>query len=218
MGRLIDLTGQRFGMLVVVKHEGFNKSRNALWKCICDCGEFAVVASGDLRRKRGGRKSGCGTISCGCLRKTEPAKANTKHGMFGTRIYTIWSGMIARCENTRHRSFANYGGRGIRVCDEWRASFEAFHLWAAENGYDDTLTIDRVDNDRGYSPDNCRFASNDDQQRNKRNNRLLTARGKTMTLAEWADETGINPATIGWRLNAGWSVEDALFNEVRRSA
>ena len=138
------------------------------------------------------------------------------HGQSETRLYYIWSSMKSRCLNINNKSFQNYGGRGIRVCEEWLQSFEAFATWAHENGYADNLTIDRVDNDKDYTPDNCRWVDRTTQSRNRRNNRFLTYKGQTKTLGEWGEEVGINSAVIWKRLyHYGWSAEKALFTPVK---
>ena len=209
MRKTINLVGNRYGMLTVIEQRGSTTSKNAIWFCRCDCGGFALVAAGDLRRDRKDRKGGGGTKSCGCLRKTEPAKSNKRHGMFGTRIYNTWSGMRNRCENSSHRSARNYHDRGISVCEEW-LKFDAFYSWAMNNGYNDSLTIDRIDNDLGYNPENCRFVTMFEQQSNKRNNAMLTAMGETKTKAQWSRDTGIDQGTLGSRLKRGWSVSVAL--------
>lgn len=209
----MNLSGHRYGMLAVESFHGWTKSRNAIWRCICDCGNTAMVAAGDLRKKR--KNGRHGTMSCGCLRKTAPAKANKRHGMFGTRLYNIWGGMIARCGNDNHRSAHNYKHRGISVCEEWRC-FEPFMNWALTNGYQDDLTIERTDNNRGYSPGNCKFITMFDQQSNKRSNVALEAEGRVQTKAQWCKELKIDRGTLDSRLKSGWSIQDALFKPVKK--
>ena len=133
----------------------------------------------------------------------------TTHGMYGTRLYRIWRGINDRCRNPKAPSYNLYGGRGITVCPEWRTP-QNFFDWAFDNGYSDNLTIDRIDCDKGYSPDNCRWITSDEQQRNKRNNVNITYKGETRCLAEWARITGIGEWDIKKRLRNGWSVEEAL--------
>lgn len=226
MGKVNDLTGQRFGRLTVIEQAGLNKSRSMKWKCICDCGN-TVVAVGS------GIKSGK-TKSCGCLhrdRLIEYNKSDSKrsrtselnkvykrtHGMRYTRIYKEWRSMINRCETKSWRDYHNYGGRGISVCNEWRESFNAFYEWAISNGYNDSLTLDRLNVNGNYEPSNCRWATNKEQANNKRNSRYLTFNGKTQTLQQWADELGIKSVTLHSRLDKyGWSIDQALTTPVTK--
>lgn len=139
-----------------------------------------------------------------------------RHNMEGTRLYKIWDNMKQRCMNPNFPNYKHYGKRGITVCEEWK-DFLNFLSWAERSGYKDTLSLDRIDNNLGYYPDNCRWASQVEQQRNKRNNHFLTYNGETRTIAEWGEITGILPATIQHRVcRDGWSVEDALLIRPRR--
>lgn len=131
-----------------------------------------------------------------------------------TRLHKIWESMLERCEYEKHPHYEDYGGRGISVCEGWH-DYVSFRNWAVDNGYSDGLSIDRINNDLGYSPDNCRWSTMKEQQRNKRNNRLLTFCGETKTVSEWAENTEINKTTIKERLNAGWPVDIALTKPVR---
>lgn len=133
-----------------------------------------------------------------------------KHGMEGTRLYKIWDRMKQRCRNPNNTNYKHYGERGIEVCEDWN-DFSNFMNWSYENGYNESLSIDRIDVNGNYCPDNCRWVSQKEQNNNKRNNHYLTFGGRTLTLAEWGDATGILPATIQHRIaRDGWSVEDAL--------
>lgn len=203
MPPLIDLTGQRFGRLVAVKFAGHDKNRHRLWECQCDCGRTVNI---DVNSLRSGKSK-----SCGCSRKG----INKTHGKSGSRIHKIWADMIQRTHNPNERCYVNYGGRGITVCDEW-LTFEPFYLWAIQNGYAEGLTIDRIDNDKGYSPDNCRWVTRKVQGNNKRNNRRLEYQGQTKTLAEWAVQFGMKQETLANRLKLGWSIERALETPVRK--
>jgi hypothetical protein len=139
-------------------------------------------------------------------------EANNKNGT-RTRLYVIWCHMIERCENEHSERFADYGGRGIRVCEEWK-DFVSFRDWALNNGYSKSLTIDRIDNDGNYEPGNCKWSSVKDQCNNRRTNHLLTYKGRTQTMTQWAEELGMNPGTFKYRIYLGWSVERAIETPV----
>lgn len=189
MSRPIDLKGKRFGKLTVIEKAGTNKHRKLMWKCQCDCGNHSIVVGQDLRR---GKTSGCGVCIIG---------HNVKRGLTSSRIYGIWNGMKNRCSNENTSSYYRYGARGITVCDEWLNNFQSFYDWAMENGYRDDLTIDRIDNDNGYSPDNCRWITMHEQNRNKCNNRKITCRGITKIVADWAIVLGIGKEILAYKLN-----------------
>lgn len=193
----IDISNQRFGRSVALEYVG-----NHRWKCKCDCGNEFLAYSLQLRKGV--------TQSCGCLVRERLIARSTKHGQKGTRLYRIWKGMRNRCGNPAIKDYLNYGGRGIEVCKEWQNDFVPFYEWSISHGYQDTLTIDRIDNDKGYSPDNCRWVDWKYQGRNKRNNYLIEFRGETKSLSEWSEITGINRTTIKNRIERGWSVERAL--------
>lgn len=181
MSKPLDLTGQRFGKLTVIKRVENNKHGSSRWLCRCDCGNTVFVVGHQL--KRGKPKS------CGCLKievlsqirdKYHPATkaklSNTKHNKCYTRLYKVYCGMKGRCTYPSHKSYKNYGGRGIKVCKEWDESFENFYIWAMEHGYDENAphgqcTIDRIDVDGNYEPSNCRWVNLKTQAQNKRNNK-----------------------------------------------
>lgn len=129
------------------------------------------------------------------------------HGMRRTKIYKVWCSMKERCQNPHNKRYPRYGGRGIAVCPEWSNSFKAFYEWASAAGYSEGLSIDRVDNDKGYSPDNCRWATRKVQNRNYSRNHMITYKGKTMCIADWEHETGIKRSTILYRVQAGKPLE-----------
>ena len=144
------------------------------------------------------------------------AKKNfTKHGKKHTRLYNIWCNMKKRCYNKNFTYYSNYGGRGIEVCDEWKNDFQAFYDWSMNNGYNDLLTIDRIDNDKGYSPENCRWVTRKVQNSNSRNCHYLEYKGETHTISEWAELVDIPMKTIHLRITRlKWSVERALTTPV----
>lgn len=154
----LDISGKKFGRLTVLEYAFTNKSRKSMWKCKCECGNEIVVSGSHLVNGH--------TQSCGCLFvETLP---NKKHGMRKTRLYRIWLGMKSRCFIQSVPCFKHYGGRGITVCDEWKDNFQAFYDWAMSHGYSDDLSIDRIDVDGNYCPENCRWATWSEQRRNQR--------------------------------------------------
>lgn len=170
MSTLVDLTGRTFGRLTVISRNGSTHS-HAVWMCQCSCGNVVNIASGSLLKGV--------TKSCGCLRvdmlpeiTSKAGKAVAKHGDYKSRLYRVWQGMLARCNYKRHRDYHNYGGRGIVVCSEWH-DYRIFKAWALSNGYDSkaaygACTIDRINNDEGYNPNNCRWTDAVTQSNNKR--------------------------------------------------
>jgi hypothetical protein len=147
---------------------------------------------------------------------SELKKQRIKHGGKYTRLYHTWKKMKERCNNPNCKAYKDYGGRGIKICDEWNNDYVSFREWAMNNGYNDLLTIDRIDNNNGYFPQNCRWVTAKIQNLNRRTNHYLTFNGETKTISEWADITGINSATIGFRINhLHWPVDKALTQKVR---
>lgn len=137
------------------------------------------------------------------------------HGETKTRLFKIWSSMHERCERVKHPHYDAYGGRGIKVCDEWK-EYLPFAEWARNNGYTDELTIDRIDVNGNYEPSNCRWVTMKEQHNNKRNNRILLYHGETYTLTQLAEKVGMNKTTLKERINLGWSIEDAVNRPIRR--
>ena len=213
MAKRIDLTGQKFGRLYVEKYAGYNKFKYAVWQCKCDCGNTVVVPGKALRTGN--------TKSCGCYSREKSTERivslNTTHGKTDSRIFRIWSGTRTRCYNKNAINYEDYGGRGIAVCEEWRHDFTSFLKWAEENGYKENLTLDRKDNSKGYSPDNCRWATIKEQQNNKRSNRLVAFNGETHTVTEWAEKIGVHKDTLLLRLkNPNYTLERALTEPLNK--
>jgi len=192
----IDLTGNRFGMLVVLFEDGRTNDGKIKWRCQCDCGKTHSVSGKHLRKKS--------IKSCGCDR----GKGLRTHGLSHTQAHKHWIAMLVRCNSPNRSRWKDYGGRGITVCDRWVESFENFYADMGDPpvGY----TLDREDNEKSYSPDNCRWATAKTQGRNRRNNRLIEFQGCTKTLAEWAESLGVTSTTLKYRIDKGWDLEKAL--------
>lgn len=203
MSSFKNLTGKRFGRLVVLERVENNKRQQAQWLCKCDCGNTKVICAASLKKGS--------TRSCGCLIH----EINSTHSLRKTRLYNIWRGIKIRCFNQNSRAYKNYGGNGITMYNEWKDNFKSFYDWSMSNGYTDELSIDRIDNNKGYFPDNCRFVDKIVQANNKRNNRLLTYNGETHTVAEWGRILNISRSTLFSRLNMGWTVERMLTTQVK---
>jgi len=203
MGKLIDLTGKRFGRLYATNRIPGLKNKRVMYHCVCDCGKEIEVRSESLRNGH--------TQSCGCRHKDIVAQNSTKHGKAHTRLYRIWGSMIQRCHNSNDDNYKNYGGRGITVCDVWRNNFESFYQWAINNGYNGNLEIDREDNNRGYSPNNCRFVTRIENQRNRRCTKLVKYKNDIKPLAQLCEEMHKDYNLVLNRINNyGWSAERAL--------
>lgn len=203
-----NLTGQRFGRLTVTSFAEYRYQpcgrKNAYWNCLCDCGNTKVIKGGQLLRG--------GTKSCGCLAHDIRYKGGK------SKLYDVLRMMKKRCNDKSCKQYADYGGRGIKVCDKWSNGLDGyrnFRSWAEKNGYKEGLTIDRIDNDKGYSPQNCRWVTVKDQCRNKRNNIRITLDGKTQTFTEWCEEYGV-PFDLAYnRYHAlGWEPIDAFTKPV----
>jgi hypothetical protein len=209
MRKPINLVGQKFGRLTVLDRDisaSSGAGHHVKFICICDCGNKVSVSGTNLRRGI--------SKSCGCLRGDSIKQRNVTHCLTGTRLHKIWIGMKERCYTTHFAAYQHYGGRGIKVCDEWKDDFQAFYDWAMSNEYDDTKSIDRIDSDGNYEPSNCRWVTYSIQNKNKRTSKLITFQGKTQNLVDWERETGIDHRTIDARLKYGWSIEDALTRKV----
>lgn len=197
----INLIGQRFGRLSVIGEGPTTSTQKRTWYCVCDCGNIKKkpVVGYDLKSGR--------VRSCGCLYVESNKGRNKTHGKTGVRLYRIWASMRQRCGYSSGAGYKNYGGRGVSICEEW-SDFRNFYEWAMSNGYADNLTIDRIDNNRNYCPENCRWSTMKEQQNNRRNNRLVEYGGQNYTLSELAHKLNIRPATLAWRIDSGWSEEE----------
>jgi len=194
-----DLTGQRFHKLTVLSWASwrqYSNGRESLWLCQCDCGKQPIVPQRNL--------VGGNTKSCGCI----IGQHKRIHGASETPEFRIWGSMHSRCENPRHPSYPDYGGRGINVCERW-SDFTAFREDMGLRPFPDAQ-IERVDNDGNYEPANCRWATRVEQGNNRRSSRFLTINGETKTLAQWEHVAGLRQGSISQRLRAGWAPEDVL--------
>lgn len=264
MGSFVDLTGRRFGKLVVVKQtEKRNAAGSVIWECKCDCGNTKYICGNSLN---GGHSKSCGCMqnkienllgrrfgrlvvtrfdyyaafshsvrwickcdcgkeksvlasclkggsvtSCGCFSSEQKSKRTRKHGFGnGDRLFRIWSGMKSRCYSQNDRNYKRYGARGIRICDEWLKDFMSFREWSLKNGYAENLSIDRIDNDASYSPDNCRWCDKKAQSNNRRTNVIITYNGEKHTASEWSDIVGIKAATLVSRKSHGWTDKECI--------
>jgi len=181
----IDLTGQQFGRLTVIREQKKRKNKRKIWLCQCQCGRKKSVAGAELRSSQ--------TKSCGCYRREiasqRAIQTHTKHGDAGknpSRLYRIWHNMKKRCSCKNDKDYKNYGGRGIKVCKAWH-DYRAFRKWALAHGYREDLQIDRINNDGNYTPKNCRWVTHNENARNTRRTRWITINRKTKSLAEWCE-------------------------------
>lgn len=198
-----NLTGRRFGRLLVVGLAG-RLSLATYWYCLCDCKTFCWTTSNRLKREE--------SLSCGCLRNDITSVIKWKHGLRHTSTYTIWANMLDRTLNSSNSHYPNYGGRGIGVCDRWKD----FRNFVADMGLrPKTLTLERIDNNGGYGPDNCKWATRSEQAFNRRTSRSFSFAGKTQSLAAWAREYEMGHTTLKARLDAGWSTERALTHRLQ---
>lgn len=198
MGSFIDLSGKKFGRLTVIERDLSRKRSAVYWLCKCECGNIASVKGIYLRDGH--------TRSCGCLRKETEAKYflyNNQTKKENPRLYSIWKSMKRRCYDEKHNSYHNYGGRGIRICDAWISEdgFESFVEWALKCGYKSDLTIDRINVDSDYSPENCRWITKKENSNNKRNCRYIEYNNETKTLAQWAEMYGLRQCELKRRLD-----------------
>lgn len=217
MRKFKDLTGMRFGKLTVLEYTNKrNLNRNILWRCLCDCGNEIYVATSCLNSGH--------TKSCGCGKNNfvEMGKIGGKfgkHHLSRTRLYKCYNHMINRCHNSSNIQYKDYGGRGIKVCEEWKNDFISFYNWAMSNGYKDDLTIDRIDVNGNYEPSNCRWVTWKEQANNKTTNHYVEYNGYRYTLSQWSKilPIKISPTLLKYRIDKlNWSIEDAFNKPVRR--
>lgn len=207
-----DITGLKSGRLTAVKCVGKDRRGSNLWLCNCECGGTSIVVAAALR---------AGTIqSCGCLKKEITSLTKTKHHLSRTPLYSTWQGIKDRCLNPRCKQYNDYGGRGITVCDEWLGEYGStnFCKWSLDNGYKKGLELDRIDVNKGYSPNNCRWVSNSVQANNKRTTRFITYNGRTQSLADWCREYKLPYVTIQGRLSNDWDFERAITTPIKRTS
>ena len=202
--KMEDLTGRRFGRLTVV---GLAESTYAgrYWLCKCECGNEINVQGSNLRSGN--------VTSCKCYRKEMQSITQIKHNMCHTKLYKVYSGILNRCKN---KKWKYYHGKGITICNEWKNDFMAFYNWATLNGYKEGLSIDRIDNDGNYDPNNCKWSTVKEQQRNRSVNHVLEFQGENKCISEWAEILNIDKRTILSRIRAGWSIEEALTRAIQK--
>lgn len=207
------LTGNKYGKLTVIKEVGKNKDSRYLWECQCECGNKTITNSALL-------KNGT-TKSCGCIKKNHFNKnkedvyqesLNAPHGLSLTPLYNVWQTMKSRCYNPNQNSYKLYGERGVTVCNEWKNNFKNFYDWSFENGYDGMLTLDRIDSNGIYEPNNCRWSNMKEQSNNTRRNKWITYKGETKTMIQWSECLNIPYATLRARIYRGWDTE-RTFNQ-----
>lgn len=210
MAKHQDLTGMVFERLTVLREAGKKKPGVYLWECECSCDKHThiIVEGANLRNGN--------TKSCGCIRREQLStrnKNNAIHHVSNKNIFRVWEGMRDRCYNPNNKKYKDYGGRGIKICDKW-LTYQNFELWAISTGYEKGLTIERIDFNKEYCPENCKWVTWKEQQNNKRNNKYLEYKGRTQTLAQWCEELKLDYSRTKARINAcGWTVEEAFERE-----
>lgn len=200
MGAFLDLSGYRFGRLVVIERgpDRIGRRGVANWVCLCDCGKSVRVEGGALKSAN--------TRSCGCLRRD----LLTSHGLAAHPLRRLWLSMNERCHKPDHKQYSYYGGRGIYVCDEWRSPYGFARFIENMGPRPPKMTLDRIDNDGPYTKANCRWATYTTQERNRRNNRIISYDGKSACMSEWAEHLGISSAVLYQRFLSGMSIDKAL--------
>lgn len=211
----MDLTGKKYGRLTVLR-EAESRTRKdgkgtlRYWVCKCTCGNITEVRQEQLIK---GKSKSCGCYRRECAKKPDPEAITRKN----RRLYRIWSGIKARCTNPKDQHHTNYYDKGVSMCDEWLNNSKLFIEWSLNNGYEDDLTIDRIDPFGNYDPSNCRWITNKEQQRNKRNTIRYNVDGEMLTLAEIAERYNIKVSTLEARVTRyGYTIEEALNVPVKR--
>ena len=200
--RAVDISGHSFGRLTAIRDSGRRSSGGVFWICLCECGGTVEALASSLRTGN--------TKSCGCLGRDGLLARNTKHGMAGKDVYLVWHAMISRCQRPNHKDYHNYGARGITVCDRWM-DFSNFLSDMGEKPFK-SATVERINNDLGYSPNNCKWASRVDQANNRRQNTIVRAFGHEKTIADWARDSlcVVAKECLSKRLRRGWRPERAI--------
>lgn len=206
---MVSMIGRKFNKLTVIEEcKERTKNGTKIYKCLCDCGNYTNVIGTQLRNGM--------TKSCGCLRVEISGQNNTAHRKTNTRLYNIYRGMIQRCYNKNNKDYKYYGQCGVSVYGDWRNDFMSFYNWSMNNGYKDNLTIDRIDVNGNYEPNNCRWVSQYEQQNNRTNNLIVFYNNKKQTLTKWIKELNLKNSysTIYKRLvNCGYDVYDAFYKQ-----
>lgn len=201
---IVDKTGEKFGRLIVLRMSDRKSGRKTYWLCQCECGNIKEIRSDCLGIVK----------SCGCLKREQDRinlESNHKHKLSGTRLYNEWQGIKGRCTDKNNKRYNDYGGRGITICSEWLVP-DKFFEWAIKNGYNDNLTIDRIDNNGNYEPSNCRWVDNKTQSNNKRTNILINYNGRIQTLKQWCEEFDIDYRRSWNRHRRGLSLDKVFFD------
>lgn len=210
MGKRIDLAGQKFGRLTVIRSAGTQNNR-AMWLCRCECGKELIVEGHKLRNGN--------TKSCGCYQRDRAKESQTRHNGSSSRLYGVWACMVQRCTNPNNNSYKRYGARGIKVCNDW-LDFGKFQEWAMANGYNpnakrNECTLDRINNNGNYESSNCRWITHKEQTHNTRRNHNITINGETHCISEWARIYNIKRETIKDRILSGWDEVKAVTTPVK---
>lgn len=201
----MNLIGKKFNRLTILSI--FNQKNKKYCVCRCDCGKIATIRLDHIKSQE--------TKSCGCYNQEVASKRMKTHGMSKSRIYKIYNNMERRCKDITYPQYYLYGGRGINICEEWSKSFCSFYKWAINNGYKENLTIDRIDNNKSYCPENCRWVTMLEQSNNRRTNSFVDYNGETHTFAQWERILGFPRSTLSYRFKKGWDKKRAFTTPVK---